>query len=175
MTETTTETAPKKPPKRTTAAKKKRATAKKAAAKAKAEADRAAKREAFRQGKDEEEGGEGLPRVKGPDVDRSMDDEDGNMYMSMEDLYRLLHLQSEFHRTQGVIKLCQKDLQNAELEYLRKQLEVSKRVGAAQVAHAKAGGDLRRLHEAIELAYGVKMSQITFDDETGMIRSRNDG
>ena len=177
MSITTTPANPKSKPKarKTPATRKKSTKAKRAVddALAKAAIDKA--REEHKQSRAAEDGGIRLPQVKGPDVERSMDADGGGVYMSKEDLYHLLHLQSEYQRTEQEIALTSKDLQNAELAYLKKQLEVGKRRGAAQVAHAEARGKLQRLHQALERCYGINMSRITFDDETGLIGSRTDG
>ena len=162
-------------PRKTAATRKKAEEAKREASDAAAEGKREVAKAVHREFKDEEDGGAGLPSVKGPDLERSMDEEDGALYMSMEDLYHLLHLQSEFLSSEKSIEICRKDMANAELAYLRKQLEVGKRTTTAQVENVKARAKLQRLHQALERSYKIKMSRITFDDETGLIRSRDDG
>jgi hypothetical protein len=109
--------------------------------------------------------------IAGPDP-RSVN---GEQYLHPEDMYRLMFLQTDFRLAGSEVHRAKAELEKAELEYLKKQLEIGKRHTAARVAEQTAKGKLTVFHAALEAGYGIKIKDISFDDESGLIHQRPRG
>lgn len=150
------------------ATKKRRTRAKRSVQVEQQHGDREAKRERDRQDattKEADKAGANLEPVIGFD-ERTSDTES---YLHPEDMLRLLLYQARVQQTILRQQSAKIELDNAELAYLKRQLEIGKRHSAAAHEHAATLGKLHRLHASIEGAYGIKLKTITFDDETGLI------
>jgi ribosomal 50S subunit-recycling heat shock protein len=93
-------------------------------------------------------------------------------YLHPQDMLRLLLYQTQVREAVTRIQNHKAELENAELSYLKRQLEIGKRHSAASIEHASALKKLRHFHSSIETAYEIKLSNISFDDETGLIFQR---
>lgn len=95
---------------------------------------------------------------------------DNELYLSSRDRLELMLLQERLQHSETKCRKSRSDLDRHEAQYLYQRARLAEMASGSEIERAKAEAILIKYHKDIERAYGVKITEITFDTETGLIK-----